>query len=208
MIQTKLCGMRTLEHARAALYAGADYIGFVLAPGYRRRVTPEAVREITSALGRGAARYVGVLVDPDPEEAGRVARYAGLDIVQLSGRESPEDVRAVGMPVFKAVHVGAGTDPLVEVARFSEVAEMVLLDTYTPGQAGGTGRAFDWELATRAAREHPVMIAGGLTPENVTDAIKTVAPRAVDVSSGIETDGKKDTAKIAAFVRAVQEVGR
>ncbi len=207
MTQVKLCGIRTLEHARAAVEAGVNYIGFVLAPGYRRRVAPEVVREITSTLGRGKTRYVGVFVDPDPEEAGHVARYAGLDLVQLSGDESVDDLRAVGMPVLKVVHVRSETDLLARVERYADVAEMVVLDTHNPTARGGTGETFDWRLATRAAREYPVMLAGGLTPENVREAIEVVAPKAVDVSSGIETDGEKDPTKIAAFVRAAREVG-
>ena len=207
MTEIKLCGMRSLKHARSALEAGADYIGFVLAPA-RRQVAPQAVREIVSALGRGRARYVGVFVNPDPEEAGRVARYAGLDAVQLSGQESAEDVRSVGMSVFKVVHVRAGEDPVPEVERFAEVAELVVLDTYKRSAAGGTGETFDWSVATRVAREYPVMLAGGLTPENVAEAIAMVEPRAVDVSSGIETGGEKDPEKIAAFARAVREVAR
>lgn len=205
MIETKLCGMRTLEAARAAVAAGADYIGFILAPGYRRQVSPDTVREITTALGKGRARYVGVFVDPAAEEARRIACYAGLDVVQLSGRETPAEVRAVRMPVLKVVHVTPERDPLPEVERYVEVAEMVSLDAYHPVEAGGGGRTFSWSLAVQVAREYPVMLAGGLTPDNVLEAIHEVGPRAVDVSSGVETDGQKDPAKIAAFVRAVRE---
>ncbi len=207
MTQVKLCGIRTLEHARAAVEAGADYVSFVLAPGYRRRVAPEVVREITSTLGRGRTRYVGVFVDPDPEEARRVARYAGLDLVQLSGDESVDDLRAVGMPALKAVHVRSEANLLAHVEKYAGVAEMVVLDTHNPAARGGTGEKFDWRLATKAAREYPVMLAGGLTPENVREAIEIVVPKAVDVSSGIETDGEKDPTKIAAFVSAAREVG-
>lgn len=203
-----MCGLRSLDGAREALGAGAQWLGFVLAPGYRRTVAPGEAREIVAALGRGRVRYVGVFVDPDPEEAGRLARWAGLDLVQLSGRESPEDVRAVGLPALKAVHVRRDEDPTPQVERYAAVAELVLLDSYSRGAAGGTGERFPWALAARAARDFPVMLAGGLTPGNVAEAIAAVGPHAVDVSSGVETDGEKDPEKIAAFARAVREAGR
>ena len=205
MTAVKLCGMRSLDHARAAVDAGAEYLGFVLASGYRRTLTPEAVREIITALTPGRAHYVGVFVDPDPTEARDIARYAGLDLVQLSGRESPEVARAVGLPVIKVVHVN-GTDPILEVARYAEVAVLVALDTGGAGAPGGTGEVFGWPLAVEAARRYPVMLAGGLTPENVAAAIRVVSPAAVDVSSGIETEGTKDLEKIRAFVAAAREV--
>ena len=203
-VQVKLCGIRTLEHARAAVDLGVEYVSFILAPGYRRTVPPELVREITASLGPGAARYVGVFVDPDPAEAGRIARYAGLDLVQLAGDERPEDVRAVGVPAFKVVHVLAGADPLPEVERYAEVAEMVVLDTHSAAGRGGTGTAFPWALARAAAHRYPVMLAGGLHAGNVAEAIRVVGPRAVDVSSGIESVGTKDPEKMAAFVRAAR----
>ncbi len=206
MTAVKLCGMRTLDHARAAVDAGAEYIGFVLAPGYRRTVAPEAVREIITALEPSSARYVGVFVDSDPLEARDIARYAGLDVVQLSGRETPQVARAVGLPVIKVVHID-GTDPVAEVERYAEVGAMVSLDAGTTGAPGGTGEVFEWSLAVEAARRYPVMLAGGLTPANVAAAIREVAPEAVDVSSGIETEGVKDPVKIRAFVAAAREAG-
>lgn len=207
MTAVKLCGMRTLEHARAAVDLGAEYVGFVLAPA-RRKVTPALVREITSALGPGRARYVGLFVGADPEEVRRVAAYAGLDVVQLCGAETPAQVRAMGLPAYKVVHVRPDVDALAEAERYAEVAETIVLDAYSAGAAGGTGRTFDWSQATAVARRYPVMLAGGLTAENVADAVRTVAPTAVDVSSGIETAGAKDLEKMRAFVAAAREVGR
>lgn len=207
MTTVKLCGMRTLEHARAAVELGAEYVGFVLAPA-RRQVTPALVREITTALGPGRARYVGLFVNADPEDVRRVAAYAGLDAVQLCGAESPEQVRAVGLPAYKVVHVRPDADALADAERYAEVAETIVLDAYSAAAAGGTGRTFDWGQATAVARRYPVMLAGGLTPENVVKAVRTVAPMAVDVSSGIETDGTKDREKMRAFVSAAREVER
>ena len=206
MTAVKLCCMRTLNHARAAVDAGAEYVGFLLAPGYRRTVAPDAVREIITALGPSSTRYVGVFVDPDPVEAQDIARYVGLDVVQLSGRETPQVARAMGLPVIKVVHID-GEDPLAEVERYAETGAMVALDSGHTGAPGGTGEVFDWSLAVEAARRYPVMLAGGLTPVNVAAAIREVAPEVVDVSSGIETDGVKDPEKIRAFVAAAREAG-
>ncbi len=203
MTQVKLCGIRTLSHARAAVDAGAEYLGFVLAPG-RRQVSPDAVREIVTELGPSRARYVGVFVNADPDEARRVAIYAGLDVVQLSGSESPDHVVRVGVPAFKVVHVRPEADLQAEVERYAGVAEMVMLDTYRATAAGGTGEAFDWSAAGQVAARYPVMVAGGLRPDNVAEAIRAVLPAAVDVSSGIETGGEKDPAKMQAFVAAVR----
>ncbi len=207
MTAVKLCGMRTLDHARAAVDAGAEYLGFVLASGYRRTLAPDAVREIIATLGPGSARYVGVFVDPDPVEARDIARYAGLHVVQLSGRETPQVARAIGLPVIKVVHID-GVDPLAKVERYADTGAMVALDSGRTGAPGGTGDVFDWSLAVEVARRYPVMLAGGLTPANVAAAVHAVAPVAVDVSSGIETEGVKDPEKIRAFVAAARETGR
>ncbi|MDP9350658.1 MAG: phosphoribosylanthranilate isomerase [Chloroflexota bacterium] len=203
MTQVKLCGIRTLSHAQAAIDAGAEYLGFVLAAG-RRQVSPDTIREIIAELGPSRARYVGVFVDADPDEARNVAIYAGLDVVQLSGSESPDDVVRVGVPAFKVVHVRPEADIQAEVERYAGVAEMVMLDTYRATAAGGTGEAFDWSAAGEVAARYPVMVAGGLRPDNVAEAIRAVHPAAVDVSSGIETRGEKDPAKMQAFVAAVR----
>lgn len=203
MTQVKLCGIRTLSHARAAVDAGAEYLGFMLAPS-RRQVSPDAVREIIKELGRARARYVGVFVDPDPDEARRVAVHLGLDVVQLSGSEKPEDVARIGVPVFKVVHVRPESDLEAEIERYADVAEMLLLDTYRAAAAGGTGEAFEWSSAVEVAARYPVMVAGGLRPDNVAEAIRTVRPAGVDVSSGIETQGEKDPARMRAFVAAVR----
>lgn len=204
-VEIKMCGIRSLEQARAAIQAGADYVGFVFAAG-RRQVTPRLAREIVRALDRDGTRFVGVFVNPDPLWARSVATQVGLDIVQLSGQETPAEVEAIGLPVFKAVHVGPFSDPLEEAERFAEAAEIILLDTHDKDRAGGTGRAFDWSLAKQASRSFPVMLAGGLTAANVGTAVRSVRPKVVDVSSGIETGGVKDPDKIAAFAEAVGKI--
>lgn len=207
----KLCGMRTAEDALAAAAAGADFIGLVFAPS-PRRVTLEqavticrAVRTVTQP-----PRIVGLFVDAPVEEMQQVAALLELDAVQLHGNEPPEVVRALGWPVLKAVRVRAGET--VEAVR-QRVAPYfagdlapyaIVLDTYHPRVAGGTGQTFDWAVAAAIARAFPVILAGGLRVENVAEAIETVRPFGVDVSSGIEVAGRKDPELMRAFVAAAR----
>lgn len=214
----KICGVRDAAAARAAIEAGADMIGMVFADA-RRRVDPGAAREIRALLGRRieivessaeavsdarrvASRplLVGVFARQRADEINRVLDDVDLDIVQLSGGEDAALAGRIPRPVIRAVHVRPETAPqalLEEAAR--QPAAVAMLDAYSR-QGGGTGAAFDWEKARAVAAVRPVMLAGGLTAENVGEAIETARPWAVDVSSGVETRGEKDHAKIRAFV--------
>jgi len=219
----KICGLREPAHALAAAEAVADFVGLVFAES-RRRVTVEQARAIARALGEpvlaaaggGAAHIetllrrkrplvVGVFADADAEAINRTADAVGLDLVQLSGDEPPDICDKLSRPVLKAVKVrdGASAEEIIAGLRPGVVP---LLDTHAEGALGGTGRTFDWAVAAEVARRFPIVLAGGLTPENVGEAVRRVRPWAVDVSSGVETDGVKDVEKIRAFIAAVREV--
>lgn len=197
-IRVKICGICDLETALAAVEAGADALGFVFAPS-RRRVTPDQAREIIKELPAFVSR-VGVFVNSSFREVTGIAGYAGLDTIQLHGDEPPEFCSALGFRVIKGFSV-AGREDLLAAERYR--VDAYLLDARVPGSRGGTGASFDWRLASNF-RHGPLILAGGLTPENVREAIKTVRPYAVDVSSGVETGGRKDIKKIKEFIRRVK----
>ncbi len=183
-----------------AAEAGADAVGLVFAPS-RRLVVPERAREIAGVLPPFIAK-VGVFVD---EERGRIDELiatCGLDAVQLHGAETPQFCAGFRVSVIKAIRVKDASS--LDVLRDYRVGAF-LLDTYDAAALGGTGTTFDWSLATRAAQTHRVILSGGLTPGNVADALTRVHPYGVDVSSGVETDGRKDHAKIRDFIRRVRE---
>ena len=146
---------------------------------------------------------VGVFADTDAETINRTADAVGLDLVQLSGDEPWAICDRVSRPVLKAVRVKDGTSP-EEIIADLRPGVVALLDTHAEGALGGTGRPFDWSVAAEVARRFPIVLAGGLTPENVDQAVRRVCPWAVDVSSGVETDGVKDVEKICAFIAAVK----
>ncbi len=206
----KICGIREVRHARAAAEAGADMVGFVFAES-RRCVTPEQAHEIATAPYARRPRFVGVFVNEDPAEVARLAAEVRLDLVQLSGNESPAYCAELRLPYLKVLHV-RDEMPAREIAQAAALypgAAAIVLDTAGAAGAnrwGGTGMAIDAALAAEAVRliDRPVMLAGGLRPETVAQAIRAVRPWAVDVSSGVEVDGVKDEARIAAFVSAAK----
>lgn len=200
VIRVKICGISTIEAALAAAEAGADAIGLIFASS-RRRVSVEQAREITAALPPFVAK-VGVFVDEDQHRVNEIVAAGGLDTVQLHGHESPAYSAAMRVPVIKAVRVkDAGSLAVLH----GYPAAAFLLDSYDPEAAGGTGRAFDWDLAARVSGPARIILSGGLNPGNVVDALERVHPFGVDVSSGVETDGRKDSAKIRDFVLRVRE---
>lgn len=201
MVRVKICGIRRLEDALAAVEAGAHAIGLNFWRPGRRYIAPEVARAISRSIPPFVTR-VGVFADEDAETVRKIADLCGLDALQLHGEESPEFCRQFDRPVIKGIKVrDAGS--LRQLARYRVAA--FLLDAHVPGEMGGTGRSFDWSLAARAKEAGPVIISGGLTPENVTAAIRAAVPYAVDVASGVETDGEKDPVKIRAFVARVHE---
>lgn len=208
MVRVKICGICDLATALAAVEAGADALGFVFAES-RRRVSPELAREIISQLPPFVAS-VGVFVDEAVNRVREIAGFCGLDLVQLHGLETPEYCLQVGVPVLKGIQVAQEAD-LLKIKPFLQAQDRspravrgFLLDTLVPGQAGGTGQTFPWRLARKAGEYGPVIVAGGLTPENVSEALAEARPFGVDVSSGVETDGIKDANKIRQFIEQVR----
>lgn len=193
----KICGITRLEDALAAAALGANALGFVLWPDSPRAVTLETVARIAAATPPLLVR-VGVFVDPDAEAVGR-ARAAGIQVVQVHGRAP---VVPAGMPLLQAASLAPEGETIAPDVTADTV---VLLDAHDPRRRGGTGRTIDWQRARAVAARRPVILAGGLTPDNVGLAIQTVRPAGVDVSSGVESaPGVKDPDKLAAFVAAVR----
>lgn len=199
MTRVKICGITRPEDARAAAASGATVIGMVFWPGSPRAVDGETARRIVAALPAGVPA-IGVFVNQPVEEINAAIEAAGLFGVQLHGDEPVEMIARIRRPVVRALS-------LDDVAMIDAVPPevTVLLDAADPVKRGGTGQTIDWAAARAIARRRPIVLAGGLTPENVEEAIGAVRPYAVDVSSGVETSpGIKDRARMAAFIDAVR----
>ena len=201
----KLCGITTREDAEQAIALGVWAIGLNFWPRSARRCDLDTAAEIAAAVKR-RVEVVGVLVNPTLEQVATTAEAVGLTMIQLHGDEGPafcgETARRTGCKVIKAARVHSGAD-IQALAAFH--VDYHLLDSHVPGQRGGTGETFTWELARAHRGRVPLILSGGLTPENVAEAIRTVRPFAVDVASGVESrPGHKDHAKVEAFVSAVE----
>ena len=212
MTQVKICGLSKIEHALAASKAGADFLGLVFAPS-RRQVSPEKARQLVEALRsqKPCPAIAGVFVNLAAREVNHIADYCQLDWVQLSGNETWRYCRNINRPIIKTIHVTPGKkmEPILYkidmgYRLYSESELICLLDSKVGNTYGGTGKVFDWQLAKEVSARFPVIIAGGLTSETVGPLIKEVQPWGVDVSTGVETRGKKDTPKIKAFIKAVK----
>ncbi|MGB8344705.1 MAG: indole-3-glycerol phosphate synthase TrpC [Ktedonobacteraceae bacterium] len=203
--QVKICGLRAEEHLNAAIEAGADLLGLVFYPPSHRYILPEQARSLldssahfSSARPEAAPDLVGVFVNEDAAFINDVTQQVGLQFVQLHGDEPPEYCAKINRPVIKALRLQNGADSGL-INAYHNTAWRVMLDTPTP-QWGGTGETHDWQLARAVARTTPIILAGGLTPGNVAEAIRQVHPWGIDVSSGVETNRQKNTAKIRMFV--------
>jgi phosphoribosylanthranilate isomerase len=211
VIKVKLCGIMENQHALAVAETGADFIGMVFAPS-RRRVTPNKGREISQALMALPSRpsIVGVFVNAPQDEVHKIAQFCHLDYVQLNGDEPVEYMNEIEKPIIKAIHLSG--QPIAEILAEMEQGYKVrddivyLLDSYASGMFGGTGKTSDWDIAAEVAGKFPIILAGGLSPQNVGEAIKRVRPWGVDISSGIETSGVKDIMKMKSFIKVVREV--
>lgn len=197
MVRVKICGIRDREAAHAAVAAGADALGFVFVLGSRRWVAPDTARAIIADLPSFVCT-VGVFVDAPVEIVKEIAAYCRLQALQFHGDESPRYCASFDRPVIKALRF-RGPEDLAGIQRYN--VQAVLVDAFVPGRAGGTGHTLDWEKLRDLSWNRPLILAGGLTPENVSSAVAAVRPWAVDVSSGVETGGRKDPRKIQAFVR-------
>jgi phosphoribosylanthranilate isomerase len=210
MTIVKICGLRTAEHALAALEAGADLLGFIFAPA-RRQVSPAEIMAIGAAVraapGGDRVGLVGVFVNETAERMVATAAECGLDALQLSGDEAPQIMRELpqSLAIIKAIRL-IGDD--AEQAWWDVDGARLLVDAHVPGAYGGAGVVADWERAAQLAHNRSIVLAGGLTPDNVGAAIGQVRPGGVDVSSGVEIDGVKDSARIRAFVAAVRAADR
>lgn len=204
----KICGITNAEDAHAAVDLGADALGFIFVPDTPRYVKPQVAKQIISDLPPFITT-VGVFADVSLETISRVVRVCGLNVLQLHGSETPEYCSEVGarsrVPLIKAFRVKE-RQSLSSIPEYKVGA--YLLDTYVKGKKGGTGETFNWDLAREAKAYGKIIVAGGLTPENVIQAIRRARPYAVDVSSGVESrPGKKDHAKIKVFIENVRALG-
>ncbi|HEV8224701.1 MAG TPA: phosphoribosylanthranilate isomerase [Rubrobacteraceae bacterium] len=203
MVFTKVCGITNPGDAREAADAGADAIGMIFAES-PREVNVEEARRISVALPDGVLK-VGVFVDAEPEEVLQTAREVGLDLAQLHGDETPETVAAIrgaGLPVMKALRV-RNAEALAEIQSYG--ADLIMLDAWSARARGGTGETFDWGLAKSVKGRGNIVVSGGLTPENVREAIEFFEPYGVDASSSLEEKpGKKSGERVRRFVRAAR----
>ncbi len=212
-IRVKICGLKTREDIAATATAGAAYIGLNFFPKSPRSVTIPEARELALWAPDGLCK-VALVVDADDATLDAIIEAVPLDMLQLHGHETPDRVAAVraryGLPVMKAVGVADESD-LAPLLDYSLVADQLLIDAKPPKGAplpGGNGITFDWRLVAQRRWLRPWMLAGGLTPENVAEAVRLTNARQVDVSSGVESaPGVKDHARIAAFVRAARADG-
>jgi phosphoribosylanthranilate isomerase len=205
MVKIKICGITERDDALHAVDCGVDALGFVFYERSPRAVTRNRAQAIIAELPPFVT-VVGLFVNEDPGTVREIADDCGLDVIQYHGEESPEMVRLAPRRSIRALRVRE-SETLDVIDRYP--ASGLLLDAWVAGAFGGTGVLCNWEIAAEIAKKRPVVLAGGLTPENVAAAIQTVHPYGVDVSSGVEeTPGRKDRKKVAAFIRAVNLCNR
>ena len=201
MVKIKICGITELDDALHAIDCGADALGFVFYEGSPRAITRHKAQAIIAQLPPFVT-VVGLFVNAAPRTVREIADDCGLDLIQYHGDESPEMVRLAPRRAIRALRVREN-EIFAEIDRYP--ASGLLLDVWVAGEFGGTGVLCNWEIAAEIAQKRPVILAGGLTPENVATAIQAVRPYGVDVSSGVEaTPGHKDRKKVAAFIKAAQ----
>jgi len=202
--RVKICGITRAQDALKAVELGVDAIGLVFYEKSPRAISIEEARTIIQKMPPFIS-IVGLFVDPSPKDVAAILHRVSLDLLQFHGDEIPSECSAYGKPYIKAIKVKDDLDIAAEVKKYT-TARGILLDSYDPKIPGGTGRVFDWSKIPKQL-DKPLILAGGLTPENVWQAITKVRPYAVDVSGGIEIEkGIKDQDKMIAFMRSVQSV--
>lgn len=208
----KICGLQEPDHARAAVINGADLVGFIFAPS-RRQVSPAQAAGCLQAARDATDRpflATGVFVNATADTINRIATETGIDLVQLHGNEPPSLIEALSLPAIKALRPAPDTSPdtvrsTIEIYLQAPKPPIAfLIDGFHPTLPGGSGVRADWSLAAELIADAPIVLAGGLDPANVAEAILAVRPAGVDVSSGVESHGVKDPGKIAAFIRAAK----
>ncbi|WP_169566576.1 phosphoribosylanthranilate isomerase [Sneathiella limimaris] len=213
-VAAKICGLNDPVSLKSALDAGAEYIGVVFFPPSPRSLMPAEAKELFGDY-RGSAKLVGLFVDPDDELIRSALEAVPLDILQLHGNETPERVQEIrvkfGKPVMKAVKI-ATRDDLLQAKAYESVSDMLLFDAKAPKSMkdalpGGNGLSFDWTMLADLDTTCPWMLAGGLTADNVTDAVRISRAKAVDTSSGVETEpGRKDPTEVVRFLEVVHGI--
>jgi phosphoribosylanthranilate isomerase len=205
MIRVKICGITNLEDALLATESGADALGFIFAES-PRRISPQEARTIIHHLPP-LIKTVGVFVNEEPARIKEIKATCGLDLIQLHGEESPEICQDLMPYSIKAFRIQNDKD-LQKIEKYKGAVRAILLDTFQKGKAGGTGQTFDWSLAVKAKEtDIPLILAGGLGPENIQKAITIVHPYAVDVNSGIEErPGKKDPVLIKRLMEKIKKI--
>ena len=203
MLKVKICGITNIKDALTAIEYGADALGFVFYPGSPRAITPEAAKSIISSLPPFIST-VGVFVNEDMANLEKTASYTGLDVIQLHGSEPPGDCVA-GKKIIKAIRVKDLAD--IEPLKLYKTVSAFLLDTYSPDAIGGTGKVFNWEIAVEAKKFGRIILAGGLTPDNIEEAVRIVQPYGVDVSTGVESSkkGTKNHEKLRLFIERARK---
>ncbi|WP_163144491.1 phosphoribosylanthranilate isomerase [Bacillus sp. 22-7] len=203
-MKVKICGIRDISTALSAIESGADALGIVFAES-KRKITPEAAGEIIKELPRDVLK-VGVFVNETKENIEEIASISGINVIQLHGDETPEFCSSFSLPVIKALSIGSPDD----LSKLDEYAcEYVLLDSPKGKYRGGNGVSFDWSILNEnSMHDKKIILAGGLNPENVGEGIKAANPYMVDVSSGVETEGRKDLEKIKRFIDNAKRMER
>ncbi len=216
-MKVKICGIRTFEDAMMVVEAGVDIIGFNFYPGSPRYISPgdcmRLVVRLETALRDEMSRVtmMGVFVNSERDNIYAIFRDCHMDMIQLSGDEPPEVLEHLGERSFKVLRPTSLAGFLEEVDRYPRrtMAPAWMIDTFRPGQYGGTGQPVDWELAYQIARQTPILLAGGLKPHNVAEAIQRVQPWGVDVASGVESaPGKKDPTMVRDFIQAARSAAK
>lgn len=206
-VELKICGITRLEDARFCAGAGVDYLGFIQYPQSPRFIEPKRAKEIIEWVH--GPRSVGVFVNESPETVNRIADDAGFDLVQLHGHEDPDTCAQIERPIIKAfrvVHDASAEQLRLLMEPYRDVVSLFLLDTFKTSLWGGTGESFNWRLVRDLSEEFPLFLAGGINASNIREAVLTMRPHGIDISSSVESEpGIKDFDQLTAFFEAFEQ---